>query len=152
MQTLDHGWNSPVVANIQKQIANSFVLYVGYKKYHWNVTGPHFRDYHLLFDNHAGEVLGLIDDLGERIRQLGFFPVADLSAYATASECHITTGKQTASEMLQEAVSNHKICCEELRIGIEAAQDAKDDVTMDLLITTKAAHDKMVWFLESTLN
>ena len=67
-----------VIGALQRQIANAFALYINYKRYHWRVYGPLFRDLHLMFDDHAEAVLATIDELGERVRILGGEPVATL--------------------------------------------------------------------------
>src|ERR1700678_2722250 len=52
-------------------IADVFALYTKTKNFHWHVSGPHFRDYHLLFDEQAAEIFATVDDLAERVRKLG---------------------------------------------------------------------------------
>src|SRR5258705_12517622 len=52
-------------------VADSYALYTKTKNFHWHVSGPHFRDYHLLFDEQATEIFATIDDLAERVRKLG---------------------------------------------------------------------------------
>jgi len=52
-------------------LADVFTLYMKTKNFHWHVSGPHFRDYHLLLDEQAGELLGMTDVLAERVRKLG---------------------------------------------------------------------------------
>src|SRR6201746_2806138 len=52
-------------------LADVFALYLKTKNFHWHVSGPHFRDYHLLFDDQAAEIFATIDDLAERVRKLG---------------------------------------------------------------------------------
>src|ERR1700710_1487545 len=52
-------------------VADSYALYTKTKNFHWHVSGPHFRDYHLLFDEQAAEIFASIDDLAERVRKLG---------------------------------------------------------------------------------
>src|SRR5581483_5196483 len=61
----------PVVQHLQRQVANSFVLYANYKHYHWQTYGPLFRDLHKLFDEFADAVLGTLDEFAERIRMIG---------------------------------------------------------------------------------
>ena len=48
---------------LQRAVANSYAMYLNYKKYHWNISGPLFRDVHLLFDEHAGHILETVDEL-----------------------------------------------------------------------------------------
>ena len=52
-------------------VADSFALYLKTKNFHWHVSGPHFRDYHLLFDEHAEQIFATTDDLAERVRKIG---------------------------------------------------------------------------------
>src|ERR1700691_2831453 len=52
-------------------LADVFALYVKTKNFHWHLSGPHYRDYHLLFDEHADQILLMVDVLAERIRKLG---------------------------------------------------------------------------------
>ncbi|MGH9881648.1 MAG: Dps family protein, partial [Pyrinomonadaceae bacterium] len=68
--------NDAVVKQLQRQVANAFVLYTNYKHYHWQTYGPLFRDLHLLFDEFAAAVLGTVDDFAERVRMIGQDPVS----------------------------------------------------------------------------
>src|SRR5262249_40492348 len=52
-------------------LATSFALFLKTKNFHWHVSGPHFRDYHLLLDDQAAEILGATDDMAERVRKIG---------------------------------------------------------------------------------
>ena len=52
-------------------LADLFALYIKCKNFHWHVSGPHFRDYHLLFDEHADQILGTTDAVAERVRKIG---------------------------------------------------------------------------------
>src|SRR5690606_23955959 len=52
-------------------LADSFALFLKTKNFHWHVSGPHFRDYHLLFDEQAAEILGTTDEIAERVRKIG---------------------------------------------------------------------------------
>ncbi len=52
-------------------LADSYALYLKTKNFHWHVSGPHFRDYHLLLDEQAADVLGATDDMAERVRKIG---------------------------------------------------------------------------------
>jgi len=52
-------------------VADVFALYLKTKNFHWHVSGPHFRDYHLLLDEHADQLFAITDDIAERVRKLG---------------------------------------------------------------------------------
>src|SRR5436190_7382561 len=64
-----------VVNQLQRQVANAFILYTNYKHYHWQTHGPLFRDLHKLFDEFAEAVLETLDPFAERIRMIGDDPV-----------------------------------------------------------------------------
>jgi len=64
-----------VVMQLQRQVANAYMLYTNYKHYHWNTYGPLFRDLHLLFDEFADAVLKTGDRFAERIRMIGQDPL-----------------------------------------------------------------------------
>jgi starvation-inducible DNA-binding protein len=52
-------------------LADVFALYVKTRNFHWHMSGPHFRDYHLLLDEHGGQIFAMTDDIAERVRKLG---------------------------------------------------------------------------------
>lgn len=52
-------------------LADVFALYIKTKNFHWHVSGPHFRDYHLLLDEHGDQLLGITDDIADRVRKVG---------------------------------------------------------------------------------
>src|SRR6186713_2053058 len=52
-------------------LADTFALYLKTKNFHWHVSGPHFRDYHLMFDEQAAEIFAATDDIAERVRKIG---------------------------------------------------------------------------------
>src|SRR5262245_41764957 len=66
---------NPVVMQLQRQVANAYILYTNYKHYHWNTYGPLFRDLHLLFDEFATAVLKTADEFAERVRMIGQDPI-----------------------------------------------------------------------------
>ena len=58
-------------ATLNGLLADSYALYLKTKNFHWHVSGPHFRDYHLMFDEQAGGILATTDDMAERVRKIG---------------------------------------------------------------------------------
>src|SRR6266566_10103753 len=62
---------SDISTTLNSALADMFTLYTKTKNFHWHVSGPHFRDYHLLFDEQATEIFATIDELAERVRKLG---------------------------------------------------------------------------------
>jgi starvation-inducible DNA-binding protein len=140
-----------VMQTLQQQIANSFLLYTNYKKYHWESYGPLFRDLHLLFDEHATAILNTIDELGERVRILGGVPIADTRIFAERGTVAIGEGRQTMREMVEQAVGNHRRVIGEHRQAIDVAADAGDPGTADLFTRNIQLHEKQEWFLRELL-
>src|SRR6201984_3043112 len=60
-----------IAATMNAILADVFALYVKTKNFHWHMSGPHFRDYHLLLDEHADQIFAMTDPLAERIRKIG---------------------------------------------------------------------------------
>jgi starvation-inducible DNA-binding protein len=142
---------SKVVEQLQRQVANAFLFYSNYKKYHWQSYGPLFRDLHLLFDEHATAVLGTIDELGERVRILGGDPVADPRQYSERGTVEISAGRQSMREMIEEAQKNESRVIEEMKEAVEVANDARDPGTADLFTRIVQIHEKHEWFLREVL-
>jgi len=90
---------------LETAVANSYAMYMNYKRYHWNTFGPLFRDIHLLFDSHAEPVLNSADDFGERARILGAEAIGnaeEVVKYATVK--HARSG-MSMKEMIEQAVA-----------------------------------------------
>ena len=69
--SLDPTATKDIVPALNALLADVFSLYMKTKNFHWHVSGPHFRDYHLLFDEQANELLSTTDDMAERVRKIG---------------------------------------------------------------------------------
>src|SRR5271157_2629222 len=69
-------------------LADVFGLYVKTKNFHWHVSGPHFRDYHLLLDEHAGQIFAMTDDIAERARKLGGSTLRSISDISRHQRLH----------------------------------------------------------------
>jgi starvation-inducible DNA-binding protein len=143
--------DSPVVASLRRQVANGFVLYANYKHYHWQTHGPHFRDFHKLFDEFAHEVLETLDPLAERVRMIGQNPPAhplemtDLASVAPAAP------GSTVHEMFEEADRNVLVVVKEMRQAAGVADDHDDPGTVDLFSKLVQIHEKHEWWLRDIL-
>ena len=84
-------------------LADSFALYLKTKNFHWHMTGPHFRDYHLLLDEHADQIFAMTDDLAERARKIGgttLHSISDISRHQRLKDNN--SDGVTPEEMLAE--------------------------------------------------
>lgn len=143
--------SSAVVEHLQEHLANSVVLWLNYKQYHWQTYGPLFRDLHKLFDDLAEEVFHTIDDLAERIRMIGQDPVSDLESIGKAAKVCSAGQASTMRDRVQEANTNTMIMIKHLREAFQVADDAPDPGTADLLAKIVQIHEKHEWFLREVL-
>jgi starvation-inducible DNA-binding protein len=142
--------DSKVVASLQTQVANAFVLYANYKHYHWQTYGPLFRDLHLLFDEFATAVLETADEFAERVRMIGQNPIAGLNAMIETASVKASTGGLTMRQMIEEADANLLIVIKEMRQGVRLAGD-DDPGTADVFTRFVQIHEKHEWWLRDIL-
>lgn len=142
-----------VIDHLNAQLASAWVLSFNAKRYHWTVTGPHFRDYHLRFDDLHGAVDGMVDELAERIRMLGGTPIHAPAQMEKLSQVKPSdpAAKLEAKAMLQEALAGEEAAIAFTHKGIELANDAGDPGTADLLTRFVQVHQKEAWFLKAML-
>jgi starvation-inducible DNA-binding protein len=144
--------DNPVTEHLQRQVANSLLLFINYKHYHWQVYGPQFRDLHLLFDEFAAEMLETFDEFAERLRMIGQDPVFSLDQVReTATVESAKGGHESLREMLEEADRNLIRTIKELRDANEAAEDANDPGTIDLIGKSVRIAEKQEWYFREML-
>jgi starvation-inducible DNA-binding protein len=143
--------DSPVVRHLQRQIANAFLLYANYKRYHWQTYGPLFRDLHLLFDEFATAVLGTLDEMAERVRMIGQDPIATPTEVMEGASVKPARLGQSMREMAEEADSHLVTVIREMREAVRAAEEADDPGTVDLFSRFVQIHEKHEWFLRDLL-
>ena len=106
-------------------VADAYTLYSKTKNFHWHVSGPHFRDYHLLFDDQATEIFASIDDLAERVRKLGartihsIGEIARLQSIKDNDKSFVSPG-----DMLRELMEDNKTVIRRMRAAHEVADKA----------------------------
>src|ERR1700729_2665677 len=100
---------SKISAKLNEILATTFALYLKTKNFHWHVSGPHFRDYHLLLDDQGEQIFAMTDDLAERVRKIGgttlrsIGQVSKLQTIEDKDEARVAPGA-----MGRELVANNK--------------------------------------------
>lgn len=143
-----------VIEKLAVLLADSVVLYVKTQGFHWNVTGPHFAEYHALFQTQYTDLAAAIDEIAERIRSLGDFPPAGLAAFQQLSvlkDCAANKTPPSADAMLKELLADHETIAKSAKAALDAAEAVGDDVTVDLMTERRAVHGKTAWMLRATL-
>jgi starvation-inducible DNA-binding protein len=140
--------NEAVIIALNREVANAVALYLNYKKYHWHVSGPLFRDLHLLFDEHAAQVLATVDELGERVRMLGGIAAHHPNQITELASVQLSApNAQSPREMIAEALANHQTVITGMHQAIDTSEEARDPGTMDLFTRLVQIHEKQAWFL-----
>ncbi len=129
-------------------IADGFALYLKTKNFHWHVSGPHFRDYHVMLDEQGDQIIASIDPLAERVRKLGGKTLRSISHISKIQT--LTDNNEefvSPADMLRELMEDNKKVTAAMRKCHEACDDAKDAATAGLLETTIDDTEKRTWFL-----
>jgi len=137
---------------LNRLLADYYALYLKTKNFHWHVSGPHFREYHLLFDDHAAELIATTDPVAERVRKLGQrtqTSIASIGAAQTLSDNDDT--KINAQDMLRELRDDNTALVSSLKELKELAEDAGDNATDGLLDDWTDQAEQRAWFLAETL-
>jgi len=149
--THENKLDSPVVVALRRQVANAYMLYANFKRYHWQTFGPNFRDLHELFDEFAAQVLATIDPMAERIRMIGPNPPAHPLEWTHLASVGAETSLTTMREMVEEADRNALIVIKEMREGAKTADEHDDPGTVDTFSRFVQVHEKHEWWLRDIL-
>ena len=142
-----------VTQGLGSLLADSTDLYLRYKGYHWNVGGPLFYEFHLLFDEQAKGVFRGLDLLGERLRARGKWSPYGMDSLAPLRTIPAETEPPgTVREMLERLAAIHRRIGENIRRVAGSAGAEGDIATGSLLSELLGDHEKMEWFLRETLS
>lgn len=139
--------NHAVVENLNKFLADTYTLYLKTQNYHWNVTGPHFTQLHLMFEGQYTELAAAVDEVAERIRILGEKAPGSYSAFAKLAKIKEETGTPDYKQMIRNLEQDNQTAAETAEALIKAAQEVGDEGTADLGIRRVQAHQKNSWML-----
>ena len=129
-------------------VADCFALYTKTKNFHWHVSGPHFRDYHLLMDEQAAEIFATIDDLAERVRKLGARTIHSIGEIAKLQSIKDNDKDfVTPADMLRELMEDNKTIIKAMRKAHDVADKHEDVATASILENYIDAAEKRNWFL-----
>lgn len=130
-------------------LSDTFTLYVKTQGYHWNVTGPHFRSLHLMFEEQYTDLRDAADDIAERMRALGSGAPGSFSEFLDHATVKDNEPKTDSMAMVITLAEDHETVARLIRPLVDVAEDAGDGATADLLNARLAAHEKAAWMLRS---
>ena len=129
-------------------LADSYALYLKTKNFHWHVSGPHFRDYHLLLDDQAAQILGVTDAIAERVRKTGnttLRSIGDISRHQSIADND--RDFVSAADMLTELRDDNLTLVERFREVKRASEDAGDNATSGIVDEWTDQAEERAWFL-----
>src|SRR5881296_2119966 len=142
-----------ISSSLRRLLADVFALYVKTKNFHWHMSGRHFRDYHLLLDEHAEQIFAMTDDIAERARKIGgstLRSISDISRHQRLRDNNDSS--LSATDMLAELCSDNKQLTGFLRLTHEVASGNDDVATASLIETWIDEAERRTWFLSAALH
>ncbi len=141
-----------IINEINALLADHFALYIKTKNFHWHVTGPRFRDLHLLFDEQAIEIQGQIDAIGERARKMGGDTLTSIGSVVQHTQIKDQDNASLAAEdMIAELRDDNTKLVARLKSMKPLADEAGDNATDGLIDDWTDMAEERVWFLNSLL-
>ena len=129
-------------------LADTFALYVKTKNYHWHMSGPHFRDYHLLLDEHGDQIFAMTDPIAERVRKLGGMTIHSIGHIARLQRIKDNDADYvTPEDMLAELREDNKQLVASLRETHALCDEHNDVATASLIEVWIDETERRVWFL-----
>ena len=129
-------------------LADTLALYLKTKNFHWHVTGPHFRDYHLMLDEQSEQIFATTDELAERVRKIGGTTLRSIGHIARLMRIKDNDEDFVAPlEMLSELMADNKATIQAMRSAHELAEKHEDAATAGLLETFIDGAERRTWFL-----
>ena len=140
-----------LVSALNGALADTVALYFKTKNVHWHVAGPRFRDLHVLFDEQAAQLVGTVDDLGERVRKNDEYTLTSIGSVAKATRIKDQDDVSlTADAMVKELRDDNKTLHGRLLEVKEAAEEAGDNATSGVVDDWIDECEERVWFLNQT--
>lgn len=132
-------------------LADVFALYLKTKNFHWHMSGPHFRDYHLLLDDHGDQIFAMTDDIAERVRKIGGTTIRSIGQIAKQQRILDNDADfVTPQDMLAELHEDNKALTLSMRAVHDLCDDTGDVATASLLENWIDETQRRSWFLFET--
>jgi len=129
-------------------LADVFALYLKTKNFHWHMSGPHFRDYHLLLDEHSEQLLAMTDPIAERIRKLGGLTIKSIGQIARIQRVLDNDADYVdPSDMIAELAEDNQTLTARLREAHNVCDEYRDVATASLIEIWIDETERRTWFL-----
>lgn len=129
-------------------LADAFALYLKTKNFHWHISGPHFRDYHLMLDEQADQIFATTDPLAERVRKIGGKTLRSIGNVAKVQSLKDNDEEFVAPrDMLLELMEDNKKVAHAMRAAHKLCDDHDDVATASILEVYIDETERRTWFL-----
>jgi starvation-inducible DNA-binding protein len=133
---------------LRSLLADVFALYLKTKNFHWHMSGPHFRDYHLLMDEHGDQIFAMTDDIAERARKIGGTTLHSISDISRHQRLKDNNEKSVdPKDMLAELAADNRALTASLRQTHELCDEHNDVATASLIENWIDQTERRTWFL-----
>jgi starvation-inducible DNA-binding protein len=137
-----------ICGELRQLLADVFVLYVKTKNFHWHMSGRHFRDYHLLFDEQAAQIFAMTDDVAERARKIGGSSLHSISEISRHQRLKDNNEDFVApADMMAELSEDNQRLTRSLRATHEVCDRHNDVATASMLENWIDESERRTWFL-----
>jgi starvation-inducible DNA-binding protein len=137
-----------IAAAMNGILADVFALYLKSKNFHWHLSGPHFRDYHLMFDEHADQLLAMTDAIAERVRKVGARTITSTGHIARLQRVRDNDAAFVEpSDMLAELCEDNRALTGRLREAHNVCEEHRDFATTSLIEVWIDETERRTWFL-----
>ena len=145
---LNHNAVVEISKELRPLLADVFALYLKTKNFHWHMSGHHFRDYHLLLDEHAEQIFAMTDDIAERARKIGGTTLHSISDVSRHQRLQDNNEEFVApNEMLAELCNDNQQLTRSLRSAHDVCERHNDVATASLIETWIDETERRTWFL-----
>ena len=129
-------------------LADCFALYIKTKNFHWHMTGPHFRDYHLMLDEQATQIYGITDDIAERVRKTGGTTIRSIGQIAKLKKIQDSDeAGMTPEAMLSELLADNRTLITHLRSCHAVTEGVGDFASTAMIEVWIDEAERRAWFL-----
>src|SRR5437660_2146021 len=129
-------------------LADMFALYLKTKNFHWHMSGPHFRDYHLLLDEHADQLFAMTDPIAERVRKIGGLTLHSIGQISRTQRVRDNDAEYVEPlDMLAELADDNRTLAARLREAHNVCDEHRDVATASLIEVWIDETERRAWFL-----
>jgi starvation-inducible DNA-binding protein len=137
-----------ITAAMNAILADVFALYVKTKNFHWHMSGPHFRDYHLLLDEHADQLFAMTDPIAERVRKIGGLTLRSIGQISRTQRVLDNDAEYVEPlDMLAELADDNRTMAARLREAHNVSDEHRDVATASLIEVWIDETERRAWFL-----